>query len=177
MTFYVNGIKRRKIVHKMSQIVVTCRKLSWHFSQIVVTFFFPSPSRRPLLVFADWENLHRANGRGGFGSQTAADPPLATPRQPEKQTVGAVTASHKMLSLQALSSSLNASTAKRGSLSRGKAFEWPLAVCPPKRPRPFTHYREKLNRGVSKPEGSPTFFGKGPDCVADPFGTVPRRCS
>ena len=23
----------------------------------------------------------------------------------------------------------------------------------------------------------PTFFGKGPDCVADPFGTVPRRCS
>ena len=25
--------------------------------------------------------------------------------------------------------------------------------------------------------GFPTFFGKGPDCVADPFGTVPRRCS
>ena len=23
----------------------------------------------------------------------------------------------------------------------------------------------------------PTFFGNGPDCVADPFGTVPRRCS
>ena len=23
----------------------------------------------------------------------------------------------------------------------------------------------------------PTFFGKGPDCVADLFGTVPRRCS
>ena len=22
----------------------------------------------------------------------------------------------------------------------------------------------------------PTFFGNGPDCVADPFGTVPRRC-
>ena len=35
---------------------------------------------------------------------------------------------------------------------------------------------EKLDRGVSKP-GFPTFFGKGPDCVADPFGTVPRRCS
>ena len=31
----------------MSQIVVTCRKLSWRLSQIVVTFFFPSPSRRP----------------------------------------------------------------------------------------------------------------------------------
>ena len=25
--------------------------------------------------------------------------------------------------------------------------------------------------------GVRTFFGKGPDCVADPFGTVPRRCS
>ena len=24
--------------------------------------------------------------------------------------------------------------------------------------------------------GFPTFFGKGPDRVADPFGTVPRRC-
>ena len=25
--------------------------------------------------------------------------------------------------------------------------------------------------------GFHTFFGKGPDCVADPLGTVPRRCS
>ena len=25
--------------------------------------------------------------------------------------------------------------------------------------------------------GFPTSFGKGPDCVADPFGTVPRGCS
>ena len=24
--------------------------------------------------------------------------------------------------------------------------------------------------------GFPTFSGKGPDCVADPFGTVPRCC-
>ena len=35
--------------------------------------------------------------------------------------------------------------------------------------------------GEAKPRGFqmggfPTFFGKGPDCVADPFGTVPRRC-
>ena len=43
--------------------------------------------------------LYRTNGRGGFGSQTAAAPPLATPRKTlEKQTVGTVTASHKMLS-------------------------------------------------------------------------------
>ena len=30
--------------------------------------------------------------------------------------------------------------------------------------------------GCSIPGGFPTFFGKGPDCVTDPFGTVPRRC-
>ena len=39
--------------HKRSQIVMTCRTLSWRLSQIVVTFFFPSPSRRPLLDFAE----------------------------------------------------------------------------------------------------------------------------
>ena len=48
--------------------------------------------------------------------------------------------------------------------------------------RPLQMIWEKLNRGVSKPGGFqtggfPTFFGKGSDCVADPFGTVPRRCS
>ena len=37
--------------HKISQVVVKCRKLLWCLSQIVVTFFLPSPSsRRPLLV-------------------------------------------------------------------------------------------------------------------------------
>ena len=41
-----------------------------------------------------------------------------------------------------LSSSFNASTAKRGCLGRGKVFGWPPAICPPKRPRPFTHYRD-----------------------------------
>ena len=48
--------------------------------------------------------LHRANGRGGFGSQTAADPSGDPRKALEKQTVGTVTASHEMLSLQALSS-------------------------------------------------------------------------
>ena len=62
-------------------------------------------------------------------------------RTPEKQTVGTVTASHKMLSLEALSSSLNAGTAKGGCLGRGEAFGCPPAVCPPERPRPFTHHR------------------------------------
>ena len=43
-------------------------------------------------------------------------------KPPEKQIVGTVTASHKMLTLQALSSSFNAGTAKRGCLGRGKVF-------------------------------------------------------
>ena len=58
------------------------------------------------------DDLDRANARGGFGLQTAADPPGAPPEKPpEKQTVGTVTASHRMLTLQALLSSLNAGTA------------------------------------------------------------------
>ena len=65
-------------------------------------------------------------------------------RGPEKQTGAIVTAFHKMLTLQALSSSLNAGTAERGCLGRGEAFGCPpAAVCPPKRPRPFAHYRSK----------------------------------
>ena len=46
-------------------------------------------------------------------------------KNPEKQTVGAVTASHKMLTLQALSSSFNAGTEQKiegGCMGRGKAF-------------------------------------------------------
>ena len=71
--------------------------------------------------------------------------PCGNPRRaPEKQTVGTVTASHKMITLQALLSSLNASTAKRGCLGRGEAFGCPPAVCPPKRPRPFAHYGEAI---------------------------------
>ena len=85
--------------------------------------------------------LDRANGRGGFGSQTAADLLWWPRRTPEKQTLGTVTASHKMLTLHALSSSLNAGTAKRGCLGRGEAFGCPPAVCPPNRPRPFAHSR------------------------------------
>ena len=64
-------------------------------------------------------------------------------RAPEKQTVSTVTASHKMLTLQALSSSLNAGTAKRDFLGRGEAFGCPPAVCPPKQPRTDS---EKLRR-------------------------------
>ena len=61
-------------------------------------------------------------------------------RAPEKQPVSTVTASHKMLTLQALSSSLNASTARKGCMGQGQVFGCSPAVCPPKRPRPCAHY-------------------------------------
>ena len=60
--------------------------------------------------------LYRANGRGGFGSQAVAEPLWCDPRRtPEKQTVGTVTASQKMLTPQALSSSLHAGAANAGA--------------------------------------------------------------
>ena len=61
-----------------------------------------------------------------------------------------------MLTLQALSSSANAGPAKGGCLARGEAFGSPPAVCPPERPRPFTHYREMggVSRYFSEVSGS-----------------------
>ena len=76
--------------------------------------------------------------------QTAADPPRRSSENPEKQTVGTVPASHKVLSLEALSSSLNVGTANRGG--REKAFGSSPAVRPPERPRPFTHYRDNITQ-------------------------------
>ena len=80
-----------------------------------------------------------AEGLGRKLLLTPSGDPRTAP--PEKQTVGTVTASHKMLTLQALWSSLNANTAKRAASARREAFRCPPAVCPPKRPRPFAHYR------------------------------------
>ena len=40
---FMSKEQRNGNCHKMSLIVVKCRKLSWHLSQIVVTFFFPGP--------------------------------------------------------------------------------------------------------------------------------------
>ena len=77
-------------------------------------FFVVFPVSVALICLA--KHLYRANGRGGFGWQTAANPSGGPRRAPEEQTVGTVTASQKMLTLQALSGSLNAGTAKRGCL-------------------------------------------------------------
>ena len=67
----------------------------------------------------------------GLGRKLLLTPSGDPRRTPEKQVVGTVTASHKMLTLQALSSSLNAGTTKRGCLGRGEAFGYPPAVRPP----------------------------------------------
>ena len=81
--------------------------------KLIVVFYF---SQGNLAGFF----LDRANGSGGFGSQTAAGPPPRPLITPEKEPLGTVTSSHKRLTLQALSSSLNASAAKVLCLGRGE---------------------------------------------------------
>ena len=60
------------------------------------------------------------------------------------------------------------------SCFRASPPSWTMA--PLKRPIKRSIW-EKVNPRVSKQGGGgvPTFFGKGLDCVADFFGTVPRR--
>ena len=43
--------------------------------------------------------------------------------------------------------------------------------------RYFSAYLREAKPGGFQIRVFPTFFGKDPDCVADPFGTVPRLCS
>ena len=64
-----------------------------------------------------------------------------TPAEPEKQTVGTVTASHKMLTLQALSSSLNVGTQRGAAWAAERLLGALRQPVPPERPRPFAHYR------------------------------------
>ena len=89
----------------------------------------------------------------GLGRKLLLTPSDDPRRAPEKQTVGTVTASHKMLTLQALSSSLNTATAKGAAWAEERLFGCPPAVCPPKRPRPFAHYRkrQRINNLVPPP--------------------------
>ena len=77
----------------------------------------------------------------GLGRKLLLIPPM-TPEEPHgNQTVGTVTASHKMLTLHALSSSLDAGTAKRGCLAEERFLGDLRQSVTPKRPRPFTHSR------------------------------------
>ena len=87
----------------------------------------------------------------GFGSQTAADPP-ATPGEPhEKQTVGTVTASHKILTLQALSSSLNCRHCKERLAWAEERLLGDLRQSVPQNSRVHlhTHYRNLGDRFLS----------------------------
>ena len=72
-------------------------------------------------------------------------------RAPEKQTVGTVTASHEILTLLALSSSLKAGTVKRGCLGWGEAFGCPPAVCPPKTAASICTYRNSQGSALPRP--------------------------
>ena len=58
----------------------------------------------------------------GLGRKLLLTPSGGPCRTPDKQTVGTVTAFQTMFALQALSSSLNAGTAKGGCLGRGEVF-------------------------------------------------------
>ena len=68
----------------------------------------------------------------GLGRKLLLTPSGDFCRAPEKQTVGTVAASHKMLALQALSSSLNARTAKRRLPGPRRQFWVPSGSLSPK---------------------------------------------
>ena len=88
-------------------------------------------------------SLYRANGRGGFGSRTGADPSWGTPpKVPKKQTVGTVTASHKMLTPCKHFRALSMLALQREAFWAKERLLGDLRQSvPPKRPRPFEHYR------------------------------------
>ena len=95
-------------------------------SRDIPNFLAPTPSRgRPPphqkisgLKSFGLGSFFVPDGLGGLGRKLllSPPPPSGPQRTPEKQTVATVTASHKILTLEALSSSLNAGTAKRGCL-------------------------------------------------------------
>ena len=84
--------------------------------------------------------------RGGFGSQTAADPPLGTPppKIPEKQTAGTVTQNAHPASTFELSQCRHC---KEGLPGPRRGFWVTPGSLSPKRPRPFarSRYSEKIN--------------------------------
>ena len=92
------------------------------------------------------ENLHRANGRGGFASQTAAHPP----RRPASKYCDSVSQNANPASTFELS---QCKRCKGGLPGPRRGFWCPPAVCPPERPRPFTHYREKCRKSASESAG------------------------
>ena len=104
---------------------------------------------RELPFLTDWSIYPEQMDAEGFGSQTAADTPRRPPTTPEKQTLSTVTASHSMLRLQALSSSLHAGTAKRGHLGRRRSFWVTSGSLSPETAASMYTFRVFLNLGFA----------------------------
>ena len=78
----------------------------------------------------------------GLGRKLLLTPSRDPRRTPEKQTVGTVTASQKMPSLQALSSSLNAGPGKGGCLGPRRGFWVPSGSLFPRTAASIYHVAE-----------------------------------
>ena len=97
--------------------------------------------------------LYRANGRVGFGLQTAAEPP-PPPGNPqktsEKQTVGTVTASHKTPHPPSTFELSQRRHCKERLPGPRKGLWVTSSSLSPKRPRPFTRCRFWTARNASR---------------------------
>ena len=83
----------------------------------------------------------------GLGRKLLLTPSGDPSRTPEKQTVGTVTASRKMLTLQALSSSLNTGTARGGAAWAKERLVGALRQSVPQNGRVHLHIIEFSLRG------------------------------
>ena len=116
------------------------------FQKLLIQNAFRKPHKRAFTKRAQ----DRANPRGGFsGSQTDADRPTRSgpaQRTLKSRLLGTVTASHKILTLQALSELSQCWRCKERLLEPRKgAFESPPAVFPLERPRPFARLERPKN--------------------------------
>ena len=93
---------------------------------------------------------YRVNGHGGFRSQSAADPLWWPPQNPWKADRRYCDSISKHAN-PASTFELSQCRRCKGSLpGTRRDFGCPPAVCPPERPRPFTHYTEKVYQINSK---------------------------
>ena len=94
------------------------------------------------------ENLYRAKERGGFGSQTAADPLWWPPQNPWKADRGYCDSISKNAQPASVFELSQCRPCKGGLPGPRRGLGCPPAVCSPERPHPFTHYRENSSKIV-----------------------------
>ena len=114
--------------------------------------------------FSRFSNLYTEQmDAEGLGRKLLLTPSGDPRRNPEKQTVGAATASHKMLTLEALRAP-SMPALQRGAAWAEERFLGTLRQSVPQNGRVHLHIMIKpffkLNRGVSKPGCFPLFSGK-----------------